>query len=374
MANSGKVETVLGPIDPEELGHTLPHEHVLIDLTAGSSDVRGVLGHTDSMLAAATPETGRLDRLGTIDIPASRSTSWTEQIRLDNLYDQVKNWLFYGHTFAMSSIDDATYAVGLFRDTGGSCIVDVTVVGMGRDPEGLQIVSRRTGVHIVMATGFYLDTYHPSSAEDMSEEELAEFMIAEIEEGVHQGGAKPGMIGEMGYRLGHPLEEKALRSALRASIATGLPVTIHPGEPEESMLAAARIVAESGVDPARVIMAHVDSRAFTDSEYLEVAATGLYLSLDAFGRETSVRQRGPHDLPNDATRINSMMALAKAGYADRVVMSHDAALKWMHRRYGGWGYHHILETAIPLMRYKEVPEELIKKFSVDNPVRVLTIE
>ena len=159
----------------------------------------------DSMMAAATPETGRLDRLGTIDTPASRSTSWTEPIRLDNLYDQVKNWLFYGHTFAMSSIDDATYAVGLFRDAGGSCIVDVTVVGMGRDPEGLQIVSRRTGVHIVLATGFYLDTYHPSSTEDMSEAELADFMIAEIEDGVHPGGAKPGMIGEMGYRLGHPL-------------------------------------------------------------------------------------------------------------------------------------------------------------------------
>ena len=104
MASSGKVETVLGPVDPEELGHTLPHEHVLIDLTAGSSDVRGVLGHTDSMMAAATPETGRLDRLGTIDTPASRSTSWTEQIRLDNLYDQVKNWLFYGHTFTIGLI------------------------------------------------------------------------------------------------------------------------------------------------------------------------------------------------------------------------------------------------------------------------------
>jgi len=374
MVNIGKVETVLGPVDPKELGHTLPHEHILIDLAAGTSDVRQVLGHTDSIMAAATPETGRLDRLGTVDVPASRGTSWSEPIRLDNLYDQIKNWLFYGHTFTMSSIDDANYAVGLFRDLGGSCIVDVTVVGMGRDPEGLQIVSRRTGIHIVLATGFYLDTYHPRSTENMAESELADFMIAEIEEGVYPGGPKPGMIGEMGYRLGHPQEEKALRAALSASTATGLPVTIHPGDSKESVLAAARLVADSGVNPARVVMAHVDSRLFTDKDYLEVAATGLVLSLDAFGRETSVRQRGPHDMPNDATRINSMMALAEGGYADRVVISHDAALKWMHRRYGGWGYHHILETVIPLMRYKDVPEELIQKFSVDNPVRLLTIQ
>ena len=104
MVNIGKVETVLGPVDPKELGHTLPHEHILIDLAAGTSDVRQVLGHTDSIMAAATPETGRLDRLGTVDVPARRGTSWAEPIRLDNLYDQIKNWLFYGHTFTMSSI------------------------------------------------------------------------------------------------------------------------------------------------------------------------------------------------------------------------------------------------------------------------------
>ena len=34
---SGKVQTVLGPIEPEDLGITLTHEHLLIDLGAPTS-------------------------------------------------------------------------------------------------------------------------------------------------------------------------------------------------------------------------------------------------------------------------------------------------------------------------------------------------
>ena len=372
MANSGMVETVLGPVDPAELGHTLSHEHVLIDLAGGTKDVRHLLGMTESTLHVATPESGRLDRLGVIDPPASRTGTFDEEIRLDNLYDQVKNWLWYGRTLTLAG-DDADEAVRLFGEAGGSCIVDCTVVGMGRDPEGLRSISRRSGVHLVMGTGFYLEPYHPESVRDMSEEAIAEFMIAEIEDGVYPGGPKPGMIGEMAYRPENPQEDKTLRAALRASTVTGVPVTVHPGEHEDTALAAARLVVDVGADPGRVCIGHMDSRAFTVDDFVAITSTGCHVALDAFGREISGRQRGPKDQPNDAGRINFMVALAEAGYGDQVMMAQDAALTWMHRRYGGWGFHHILETVIPLMRYKNVPEELIQAFSVDNPNRFITI-
>ena len=37
MTENGHVMTVLGPIDSADLGHTLPHEHVLSDLSRGPS-------------------------------------------------------------------------------------------------------------------------------------------------------------------------------------------------------------------------------------------------------------------------------------------------------------------------------------------------
>ena len=41
----GKVQTVLGPIAPDDLGVTLPHEHLLVDLSiffAEPTDPKGV--------------------------------------------------------------------------------------------------------------------------------------------------------------------------------------------------------------------------------------------------------------------------------------------------------------------------------------------
>ena len=333
-----------------------------------------MLGNTESTAIAVTAETGNLSSLGIVDPPASYADTWNEEIRLDNLYEHQKNWLYYGGNDLKLSMDDATDSVGLFGEAGGSCIVDATVIGMGRDPDGLQRVSRRTGVHLVLATGFYLEAYHPIPVREMSEEAISDFMIKEIEEGVYPGGPKPGMIGEVAFRMHIPQEVKTTRAAFRAAAATGLPMTIHPGLEKGTPVAAAQLAVDSGIDPSRVCIGHMDGRSASVEESVAVAKTGCMVAFDCFGHELTRRQRGPTDnKPSDATRINYITALAAEGFDGQILISQDAALKWMHRRWGGFGYHHILETVIPLMRYKEVPETLISQVSVTNPVRFLTI-
>ena len=79
------------------------------------------------------------------------------------------------------------------------------------------------------------------------------------------------------------------------------------------------------------------------------------------------------DLPNDAVRLNEIMALTEAGYASRVLISHDIALQHWQRKYGGHGWQHIPESVPALMRYKGFDEALIDRIIVQNPRELLTI-
>lgn len=79
------------------------------------------------------------------------------------------------------------------------------------------------------------------------------------------------------------------------------------------------------------------------------------------------------DFPNDAIRLNFFMALAEAGYADKLLASHDLALQHWQRQYGGHGWQHIPESVTALMRYKVFEEELIDQILVGNPRDVLTL-
>ncbi|MBA3779701.1 MAG: hypothetical protein H0X16_10470, partial [Chloroflexi bacterium] len=87
-----------------------------------------------------------------------------------------------------------------FSELGGTCLVDVTVPGIGRDPERLRRLSEATGLKVVMGSGWYRGAYYPAEAliDRRSVEELAEVIVAEFELGVGATGIRPGIIGEIG--------------------------------------------------------------------------------------------------------------------------------------------------------------------------------
>ena len=374
MAATGSVQTVVGPVDPADLGITLPHEHLLDDLT---KDVQSAMerGHRlqTSTRQLNVPEAGWVPGRAMHEVTASWAGKWEEPITLETLTDVSRNWVFHGSVSRLLSVEDAIDEVMRVKLAGGGCIVDATTVGMARDPMGLQRIALGTGIHIVMATGFYVEPTVPALA-DMSEDEMYEEIVTEIEEGA-AGRVRPGLIGEVG--LSHPAtagEHTSLRASARASADTGLPLSIHPGVHPDAPMEALRIVEKAGGDLSRTVMCHMEMRDMGLDGMLKVARTGCYVEYDTFGREaTWMWQKGAFDIPNDPQRLNYMAAVAEAGHADQILMSQDVAGKNLIHKYGGLGYDHLIINVMPLMRHKGWEESLIERITVDNPAHMLTI-
>ncbi|MQA98322.1 MAG: aryldialkylphosphatase [Streptosporangiales bacterium] len=336
------VRTVLGDVDPSALGHTQPHEHLLIDLSR--------------------PKTTRR--------PVADRALDNAPITLENHYRVRRH-----HTsedLRLFDVDVAVDELARYTASGGGTIVDATSIGLGRDPRGLAEISRRSGVHVVMGAGFYFRDYHPADVAARTREELTAEIVADVRTGVDGTGIKSGLIGEIG--LSHPLhpdEDKVLRAACAAQRETGAALMIHPGRDPLSPLAALRIVAEEGVDPSRVIMSHVERTVFSAAEMRAIAETGCYAEFDLFGQESSYYALAPIDMPNDATRVDYIVDLIAHGHAEQILISQDICHKTNMTRYGGEGFAHILDHVLPLMRRKGIDDAMIAAITVHNPARAL---
>jgi len=173
------VQTVLGPIDPSELGFTLPHEHTAIAL-------------------------------------------W----HIPNRWD-------YWELTADEPI--ITAELLRYRDAGGTALADLTLSGNGRDTAWLVRLARATGLHLVMACGWYREAYYPAEAmiDRRSVDDLADELAREAEEGLSVEGVeapvKPGIIGEIGTDKPwlSAREERVHRAVARASRRTGLGISTH---------------------------------------------------------------------------------------------------------------------------------------------------
>ena len=118
-----------------------------------------------------------------------------------------------------------------FSNYGVKTIIEVTAWNCCRLPELLYQVSRESNIQIIMGTGLYLEWSHPEWVKEKDEEEIANILIQEIEQGIQINGApsiKPGIIGEIGISKSFTAaEKKSLIAACKAQLRTGLPITIH---------------------------------------------------------------------------------------------------------------------------------------------------
>lgn len=377
----GMVQTVLGAVPPEALGLTLPHEHVLVDMTFGACSAHSLINITESAKKAASlPAAGWEPGEDGPGIAATWGAKWGRPICLENRADVARNWFYYGN-YKINDIDDVVAEARLFKRHGGGCLVDQTSIGLARDPQGLQHVAREAGLHVVMATSYYTHEYHNDEVRKFDVGQLRERIVRDLEVGV-AGGVRAGIIGEVGLNWPmHPDEEKVLRASIQAQKLTGAALSVHTGFGPDAYWRVVKIVEEEGGDLSRTVMCHVEHRlpsrpaphSFDPAPFIELARTGVYMELDCFGWEESFRQRGKVDMPNDAVRLNYLTALADAGFESKLLISHDIALQHWQRKYGGHGWQHIPETVTQLMRYKGFDEALIHRILHLNPQQMLTI-
>ena len=342
----GKVQTVLGPIEPSYLGTTLTHEHLLVDLSVISSPPVEATAR-DLFYSPLTPET-----LGYIRY---HHAPHFENSRLLDI---------------QTAIDEAN----LYKQYGGVSMVDATSIGIARDPVGLARISRATGVNIVMGAAFYVDVAHPSYVHQSSEEQLAEQIVRDVTEGVDGTGIRSGVIGEVGCSWPlTPGEHKVVRAAAIAQRATGAPILIHPGRDEQSPLRIIEVLDGAGADLSRTIIGHLDRTVFEHSTLSAIGEAGCYFEWDLFGSEGAHYRLNPAiQHPNDGTKLSDISWLISEGYGEKIVVAHDICSRHRLLKNGGHGYFYILAQIVPMMRNRGFTEESIQNILVNNPASVLT--
>ncbi len=321
------VQTVLGRVAPEELRFTLPHEHVICDSTLCRS---------------------YRDRL--------KKPPWGTYMWFDD-------------------IDVMTEELTKFREDGGGAVVDVTCHGWGRDPLALRALSERSGVHLVACTGFYVEDCMPSWVGAKTVEQLADWVVREIEVGCNARlsgevtRVRAGIIKTSVSRSGFSHNElKGLKAVARAHLKTGIPLTSHNSGSIRYELEGGNIgtemldlLEEEGIDPEAVIVGHTDENVDIRN-LVKLAQRGSWVQFDTIGKE--------HYLL-DETRADLAVTLKERGLLGHLLLSQDRNRKLMLRKYGGPGYSDIINRFIPLLLDKGLTDEDIKKVTAENPSKAL---
>ncbi|KAL5017086.1 hypothetical protein ScPMuIL_006675 [Solemya velum] len=353
MANSssnlsGKIQTVLGVLDPEKLGVTLSHEHLSLDSSA---------------LAWPWKEEKFASQVHT---PVNLENLWWIQ---HNPYSNCANLRLF------ESEDAVLEEIKFFKSNGGCSIVENTVIGIRRNIKFYKQVAMETGVNIVSGTGFYVESSRPNTV-SFTCEKMAEMMKSDILDGADGTDIKCGVIGEIGCSW--PLrgsERRALQAAAHTSTETGCPIIIHPGRYHEAPTEIIRVIQEAGGDVQKVVMSHLDRTFQKKDDLLEFAKLGCYCEYDLFGIEQSHYQlNAAVDMPSDAQRIQWVKALIDEGYEDKITIGHDIHTKHRLMRFGGHGYSHILINIVPRMQSRGINKKSIDKMLVDNPKKWLTFK
>lgn len=310
------VPTVTGSIPVEKLGRTLAHEHVF------------VVGE---------------------EFRQNYQADWDED----------------------EKIAQAVRDLNELKSLGIDSIMDPTVIGLGRYIPRIQRIAEQTDLNIVVATGVY--TYNevpfqfhfsgPGLLFDVPEP-MTELFVNDIENGIAGTGVKAGFlkcaIEEQGMTPG---VERVMRAVAQAHVRTGVPITVHTNVHNRSGLDAQRVLREEGADLTKVVIGH--SGDSTDLDYLmELADAGSILGMDRFGLDVL--------LPFEQ-RVGTVAELAKRGYADRMVLAHDAScfIDWFDpqakaQAVPNWNYRHISEDVLPALLERGVSQEQIQTMLVDN--------
>jgi phosphotriesterase-related protein len=317
MSQDGQVQTARGPVAAAGLGQVLMHEHVFV-LTA--------------------------------DVQQNYPDEWGNE-------DE--------------RVADAVRRLSELPANGISTIVDVTVIGQGRNiPRIKRIADQVPGLNIVVATGVYTFDAVPMFFWQRPRETMTEFFVRDITEGIAGTGVKAGMlkcaVDEKGLTEG---VERVLRSVARAHVATGgTPITIHTHAAGRHGPAIAAVLKEEGVDFSRVVLGH-SGDAVRDPDYLAAMAdTGLTLGMDRFGID---------HFATFTERSGLVAEMCRRGYADRMVLAHDTCcyIDWFGPGrlddLKDWHYLHVSQDVLPYLREHGVPDSDVDAMLVTNPARIL---
>jgi phosphotriesterase-related protein len=331
------IQTVKGPVEPDRIGQTLLHEHLVADW--------------DLAL-------GRAPHLSSMDVAAK----------------------------IVDCLDHA-------GDVGISCVVDVGPESFALSPIMMRLIAEQTSVHVIAATGCWKPlalplpdwVYPPASAED-----IADHFIRAARFGIGDSEIRPGLI-TVATDAGptNSLEENILKAAAIAQRATGLAITTHTTS-IECAEAQVEVLGNAGADLDRVAIGRVGLRAGAAGFPLfeRLAKQGVALGIDNFGM-----------IRPDEEWTQMVVQLVEAGYVDNVILSHDTTvirrgmegiyekrtvkdknirgiedLKNIPEEPTEGDFTLIHSRLLPKLRGAGIEDLMINKMLIDNPRKILTID
>ena len=250
------------------------------------------------------------------------------------------------------------------KKKGMDSLVEVTNRGMGRDVLIMVELAERTGLNIIASTGFYKEPFLPQYFYQLSDKELTNMLIKDIEEGMDETHIKDHVLGEVGTSHNRitDTERRLFYIIGNVHLNTGRPIFTHTTLGTMA-LEQIQILEERNVDLEKVLIGHMDLN-YNMEYHLRVADKGCYLGFDTIGKI---------NYQPDENRIQLIKELVARGHENQIVLSLDLTRKSHLKKYKGIGYSYIVDKFIPLLIESGIKEETISKFLVDNPNRLLNI-
>ena len=343
-----KAMTVTGPVDADQLGVTLPHEHILID-------IRNQYTEPEDRTKA---ETGR------------------QKVSMKHLGSLRRNPYALWDNLVLGDVKLAVDELTSFKEARARTIIDCTPIGAGRDVPKIRDIAEQVDLNIIVGCGYYTGDTHPDGLDERTIEEIAEEMIGDFREGIDGTGIKAGIVGEIG--TSSPVQEGEMRVVKAAAIASrklDAPVTIHTYPWSDTGTEIVRTMLAVGADPKRIVICHTDVEP--DASYMEILfSMGVFVEFDNFGKEFYINKadRGFAGgiFVTDLERVRLIARLLESGYESQVLITNDICLKSMLHAFGGWGYDHIVTNVVPMMTDQGISEAVINRLLVDNPARLFT--
>lgn len=300
------IRTISGNIDKSQLGRTYVHEHLYIDLSGPKKDLDANLDDIDGVI-------GEIEYLKSIGI---------------------------------------------------NTIVEVTNIGMGRDVFKLKKIWEKTGINILVSTGFYKEPFYPDKIYDLDYKQIAKLMIHEVQNGIEDTGIKAHIIGEVGTSKDHITDNelKVLKAAILAHRETGHPIFTHTSLGTMA-LEQLELFKREKVDLSKVLIGHLDLNCNKDY-HLKIADYGCYMGFDTIGKV---------QYEKDENRIDHIKYLIENGFVDQIVLSQDITRKSHLQKNGGIGYSYLMEKFIPLAISMGIEKEDIDRMMIENPKELLDV-
>jgi phosphotriesterase-related protein len=256
---------------------------------------------------------------------------------------------------------------------GGGAIADPTTDGIGRDPDALARISAATGVHLVMGAGYYVHGSHPDWIEGATEAAIVDTIARDLMDGLGPDRIRAGFIGEVGCSWPMtPRERRVLHAAGIAQRTTGAPLMVHPGRNDGAPDEILSVLESARADLGATTICHLERTVSGPDQFVGLARRGIFLSLDAFGLETSFYPLNPAvSMPNDGGRIALAEAVIAAGFGDRLLLAQDVCQKHRLAAFGGHGYDHLLRDVVPMLVARGHEPAAVEALVTDNPARFL---